>query len=280
MGVIDASVMVSILHPPDVFHGVSRQWFVRHLNAGGTLIAPYLLLSEVAGVISRETRNPDLGLQAIHWLEALPELTLFPVDAALSFQAAEIAASLALRGADAQYVALAAQHGLPLITWDRQQRERSSQRIDAQQPDELLRRLEAIDETLDDTLAERTGLTGDDSTMDDPGFEVHPTSKLGVATREYKAITEAVNQSTAQLEKHTAENNRALLRQAVEQGKQLQQEYKELGERCRYLRLRVGMIQSEIAQIRKHHATAGTPVDEERMQALIRDLQELIGPQG
>jgi predicted nucleic acid-binding protein len=153
MAVVDASIMVAVLHTPDAFHEVSRQWLERHLNAGGTLVAPNLLLSEVAGVISRETQKPNLGHQAVRWLQSLPELTLLSIDAALSSQAAEIAASLGLRGADAQYVALAIQQGLPLVTWDRQQRERGRQRVDAQQPDALLRRLEAMDAPLYDALA-------------------------------------------------------------------------------------------------------------------------------
>ena len=140
MIVVDASVMVSILRISDAFHEVSRQWLAQHLDAGDTLAAPTLLVSEVAGAISRDTGDAQFGRQAIQWLQALPELTLFPMDTSLDTLAADAATDLGLRGADAYYVALAIQQELPLVIWDRQQRERSAQRITAQSPAMLLQK--------------------------------------------------------------------------------------------------------------------------------------------
>ena len=132
--VVDASVMVAVLYPQDPFHHVSRTWFDRHLHAGNHLAAPLLLMSEVVGVIRRETGDAVLARQTVHWLYALPELQRYPLDEALTQLAADVAVDLALRGADAVYVALAAQLQLPFITWDRQQRERGGQRIEAREP--------------------------------------------------------------------------------------------------------------------------------------------------
>jgi predicted nucleic acid-binding protein len=131
--------MVSILRITDAFHDGSRQWLAQHLDAGDTLAAPTLLVSEVAGAISRDTGDPEFGRAAIQWLQALPELRLFPMDTSLDTLAADAATELGLRGADAYYVALAIQQGLPLVTWDRQQRERSAKRIAARSPEMLLR---------------------------------------------------------------------------------------------------------------------------------------------
>ena len=136
MIVVDASVMVSTLHPPDVNYHVSRAWLRQYLRAGGELVAPILLLSEVAGAITRRTGNPALGRQAARRLWQLPELHRVPIDELLGVQATELAADLGLRGADAIYVALAAQLQIPLVTWDRQQRERGGQRVDARTPDQ------------------------------------------------------------------------------------------------------------------------------------------------
>lgn len=134
VAVVDASVMVAVLYPRDPFHQASRTWFDRHLQAGDHLAAPLLVISEVAGVIRRETGDAVLARQAVQWLYALPELQRYPLDEALAQLAAEAAVDLSLRGADAVYVALAAQMHLPLITWDRQQRERGGQRIEAREP--------------------------------------------------------------------------------------------------------------------------------------------------
>src|SRR5919199_4523359 len=131
MEVVDASVMVAVVHRQDPFHQVSRAWFEASLQAGRQLAAPLLIMSEVAGVIRRETGDPELARQAVDWLYALPELHRFPLDEALASVAADLAIELALRGADAVYVALADQLQLPLVTWDRQQLERGSRRIPA-----------------------------------------------------------------------------------------------------------------------------------------------------
>jgi predicted nucleic acid-binding protein len=74
MEVVDASVMVAVFQRQDPFHQVSRAWFEAYLQAGGQFAAPLLLMSEVAGVIRRETGDPALARQAVQWLYAMPEL--------------------------------------------------------------------------------------------------------------------------------------------------------------------------------------------------------------
>ena len=134
MIVADASVMMSALHPPDVHHQQSRAWLLQHLRAGDTLIAPLLLLSEISGSITRRSGDPALGQLALGRLIAFRQLRLVPLDARLGGLAAQLAVHLRLRGADAVYVALADQLQIPLVTWDREQRERGGQRIVAQEP--------------------------------------------------------------------------------------------------------------------------------------------------
>ena len=134
MIVIDASVLIAVFLVPDVHHAVSRAWFGQQVTAGATFAAPMLLLTELAGAISRRTGDPALGRAAVAWFTQLPESHFFPVDDPLWQQATEFAAALGLRGADAVYVALAAQLQIPLLTWDREQRERSAQHIDAREP--------------------------------------------------------------------------------------------------------------------------------------------------
>ncbi len=125
MTVMDASVWVSALVPPDINYAASRLWLNRYLADGGIIIIPALLLSEVAGAISRRTGQPDLGHRAANAVLRIPNLRLVSVDARLGKEAAELAADLRLRGADAVYVALARYLGIPLITWDREQQARA-----------------------------------------------------------------------------------------------------------------------------------------------------------
>ncbi|MGH2587327.1 MAG: type II toxin-antitoxin system VapC family toxin [Dehalococcoidia bacterium] len=134
MSVIDASVWVSRFVPQDKFHASSRRWLATHVAAGGLLVSPVLLLAEVAGAVSRRTGDPRLAQRVLETLVRVPALRIVPVDAGLGRAAADLAADLALRGADALYVAVAQALGLPFITWDEDQRERAGRVVAAFSP--------------------------------------------------------------------------------------------------------------------------------------------------
>jgi len=79
-------------------------------------------------------------MQALSLLQRLPNMRLVPIEADLAQLAGRFAADLGLRGADAVYVSLADRLGVPLVTWDREQRERSTASIDVVMPQDLLAR--------------------------------------------------------------------------------------------------------------------------------------------
>lgn len=135
MSVIDASVWVSRLVPQDRFHATSRRWLAAHAAAGGLLVSPILLPAEATGAVSRRTGDPRLAHRVLETLMRVPALRIIPIDARLGRAAAELAADLGLRGADAFYVAATRALGLPLITWDEDQRQRAERVIAAFTPD-------------------------------------------------------------------------------------------------------------------------------------------------
>jgi predicted nucleic acid-binding protein len=132
--VVDASVVVSHLVPYDAHHETSRRWLMRHVAAGGLVIVPALLLSEVAGAIARRTGRPRLARRAIDAVLRLPALRLLVIDDTLARAAAALAGRLRIRGADAVYVAVAAELGMPLVTWDVDQRDRAASVVDVVVP--------------------------------------------------------------------------------------------------------------------------------------------------
>ena len=138
MYVVDASVWVSRFILEDVHHQPSRRWLDRQVAHDETIVAPALALAEVAGAISRRTGHSSLGTGATASLQRLPSMRLIPVDVELAQLGAELAAGLRLRGADALYVALAHRLGVPLVTWDREQRERGQETIVARTPTAML----------------------------------------------------------------------------------------------------------------------------------------------
>jgi predicted nucleic acid-binding protein len=132
--VLDASVWVARLVATDAFYQASKRWIEAQAERQVTLLSPALLLAEVAGAISRRTGDPGLANRAVESLQALPELRLVEMERSLMRAAARLAGELGLRGADACYVALAAELGVPLLTLDQDQRSRSAGVIEALSP--------------------------------------------------------------------------------------------------------------------------------------------------
>ena len=126
MPVIDASVYVAIVNTDDVHHHASRQWIEATLRAGETIQAPVIILGEVAAAISRGVKDQRLAIKTVERLERSSIIQLAPISLSLAKSAARIAAEQRIRGCDAIYVALAAKVGEPLVTWDRQQKERGA----------------------------------------------------------------------------------------------------------------------------------------------------------
>jgi predicted nucleic acid-binding protein len=135
MIVIDASVWVSRLVPQDIHYEASYRWLKGLEADGALLIAPILLLSEVAGAISRRTGETGLGRRAIDQLLRIPTLRIASIDRRLGQEAAILAAELSLRGADAAYIAVARRLNIPLVTWDREQQERGARVIAVRTPE-------------------------------------------------------------------------------------------------------------------------------------------------
>jgi len=127
MPVIDASVYVAIVNVDDIHHRESRQWIEITLKAGETIQAPVIILGEVGAAISRGAKNPQLALKAVERLERSGIIQLIPISLSLAKSAGRIAIEQRIRGCDALYVALAANTGEPLVTWDRQQKERGAE---------------------------------------------------------------------------------------------------------------------------------------------------------
>jgi predicted nucleic acid-binding protein len=127
-------VWISRYVPVDAHHVASRAWLFQHLNAGNRIVAPTMLLPEVAGAIARRTGNTPASQQISLQLRRLPGLYWVGLTGDLAERAADLAATFRLRGADSIYVALADRLRIPLITWDGEQLTRPQPPIIAQTP--------------------------------------------------------------------------------------------------------------------------------------------------
>ena len=126
--VLDASVWVSAVIPDDVHHETTRPWLSR-VSSTDTLVTPTLGLLETAGAVARRTGSSALARRVVNAIERLPNVVVVIPDAELWTLAVEAASGRGLRGADALYVALAHALGMPLATWDDDQRRRARRYI-------------------------------------------------------------------------------------------------------------------------------------------------------
>ena len=137
MFVVDASVWVARFMRPDINHLTSLRWLLRAFQNGITIVAPTLLLPEVCGPISRLSSELD-ARRALSFIDRISALRLVPLRHDSARTSARFAAQFRLRGADSVYVALAHDLGLPLVTWDGEQRERAAAVVTVQTPADLL----------------------------------------------------------------------------------------------------------------------------------------------
>ena len=137
--VVDASVWVAAFLANDARHPEAAGLLNTLVTDGAEVSAPLLALSEVAGAISRQTGNPAVAEKAVAFLREQTWIQLAPLDDALATLAASIAAQQQLRGADAIYVALAAQGEAELITLDREMLERAPDSVIASTPSAWLK---------------------------------------------------------------------------------------------------------------------------------------------
>jgi len=134
MPVVDASVCVAIFNEDDLGHLDAAAWFVAASLDEEPIVAPAILLAEVGGALARAMMDDSTPMEVVTLLRSGRLLELFVVDERLAARAATIAAAFRIRGADAIYVALADQLGIPLITSDRQQLERGGRLVTARAP--------------------------------------------------------------------------------------------------------------------------------------------------
>lgn len=119
--VVDASVWVSWLITQDANHVTSRLWMERYITIGGLLVAPALVLIEVAAAISRQTGQIGRAKEVAKNLSSVRAMRFVPLDSMLVWAAVDVAADLKLRAGDTTYVAVARQLNIPLVSWDKEQ---------------------------------------------------------------------------------------------------------------------------------------------------------------
>jgi predicted nucleic acid-binding protein len=130
---------VNAFNPHEEGHVQSLQILSAIQARGNPVIVPTLLVPEIASVVARATNDSAGALQYAVATAALPHLTLVSLTAAVAREAAGLAATHRLRGADAIYVAVARRYGTTIVSRDDEQRMRGAAVVTCQTPEEALR---------------------------------------------------------------------------------------------------------------------------------------------
>jgi predicted nucleic acid-binding protein len=134
MAVIDASVYIALVNAHEREHASSWAWFEQAKAAEESVVAPVILLAEVAAALSRGMGDPTLAHRVVQQLARSAAIELVQITMSLAERSAAIAAEHRIRGCDAVYVALADQLGDTLVTLDRQQLERGAALVTVRAP--------------------------------------------------------------------------------------------------------------------------------------------------
>lgn len=135
---VDASVFVNAFNPHEQGQAESLAILAAIQERGDPIIAPTLLLPEIAAAVARASDDAEAALDYANATAGLAHLTLVTLTPALARQAAELAATHRLRGADSIYVAVARRYGTTLVSRDDEQRSRGSGVVTCQTPEEAL----------------------------------------------------------------------------------------------------------------------------------------------
>jgi predicted nucleic acid-binding protein len=138
MYTVDASVHVSALNPGEVDSADSRAFLAQVQSQRDPLFCPTLLLVEVAAAVAQALGDVERAVSLAMALRGWPGQTLVGLDEALADRAANLAATVRVRGADAVYAAVAQQYATTLVTLDRQQLERLSSVVKTARPSDVL----------------------------------------------------------------------------------------------------------------------------------------------
>jgi predicted nucleic acid-binding protein len=136
---VDASVFVNAFNPHEAGHAQSLQILCAIQERGDPVIVPTLLVPEIASAVARVTNDALGAHQYAVATAALPHLTLVSLTAAVAGEAADLAATHRLRGADAVYVAVARRYGTTIVSRDDEQRMRGAAVVTCQTPEEALK---------------------------------------------------------------------------------------------------------------------------------------------
>ncbi len=127
--VIDSNIFISSLDPNDIFHSECYPIFERILNLEIEALCPTLVLVETACALRRRTNNEEIAHKIYKNLALLPSINWLDITLEVAERACMLGVKSGLSGGDAVVLQVAEQYGIPLLTKDKEMKEKALKNI-------------------------------------------------------------------------------------------------------------------------------------------------------
>jgi predicted nucleic acid-binding protein len=136
--VVDSNVFISSLDPKDIFHSECHPIFEKLLAFEIEALCPVLVLVETTCVIRRRTSSEDIARNIYKSLSALPSINWLDITLAVAERACLLGARTGLKGGDAIVLQVAEQNGVPLVTKDKEMKDKAPAGVLVFEPTDVL----------------------------------------------------------------------------------------------------------------------------------------------
>jgi len=127
--VIDSNIFVSSLDPKDMFHSECYPIFEKMLNLEIEALCPALVLVETTCVLRRRTNSEEIVRRIYKNLALLPSVNWLDITLDAAERACMLGVKTGLRGGDAIVLQVAEQYSIPLLTKDKEMKEKAPKSI-------------------------------------------------------------------------------------------------------------------------------------------------------
>jgi len=135
--VIDSNIFVSSLDPKDIFHAECYPILEKILTLEIEALCPSLVLVEVTCVLRRRTNSESLAVAVYKNLSQMPAINWLDITLEVAERASMLGAMTGLKGGDSILLQVAEQYGIPLLTKDKEIKQKSPKGIVVLEPTEI-----------------------------------------------------------------------------------------------------------------------------------------------
>ena len=135
--VVDSNIFISSLDPKDIFHSDCYSIFERMVNFDIEALCPALVLVETTCVIRRRTNSEDAARAVYKSLSSLPSINWFDITLAVAERACLLGTRTGLKGGDAIVLQVAEEYGIPLLTKDKEMKDKAPSGILVYEPQDV-----------------------------------------------------------------------------------------------------------------------------------------------